>query len=152
MRVLIAFDGSDDGLEGLRIFAPMLRALGSDHEIVLAVVGWPPRHSPIWHRAFEQQIIVDDLHRAIAEVTEAELVRLRRIFAPLGTVFTEISEGNPDAALTAMVERLQPDLVVAGITRGEEAATVNPTVLAFIDRLTVPAFLAFGPRHRDVRG
>ncbi|MBV8425488.1 MAG: hypothetical protein JO349_09855, partial [Candidatus Eremiobacteraeota bacterium] len=52
MKLAVVFGGSDDGLAGLRIAAGMLGANGQGHEICVAVIGWPPRRSPIWERAF----------------------------------------------------------------------------------------------------
>lgn len=144
MKLLIIFDGSDDGLAGLRIAADMLRSKGTTNDICTAVVGWPPRRSPIWERAFQQQQIVDDLHRSMAEVAARELERLREVFSPLGTVQSEYLEGEPVGEVVALVDRIKPEMLVAGLTRGEAAASVDAVAFEITKRTSLPVFLAYG--------
>jgi hypothetical protein len=144
MKLLVAFDGSDDGFDGLRRVAGMLGAAGESYEIALVMVGWPPHRSPLWDRALERRLLVDDLHRAMAEVAALEFRRLRALFEPLGSILPEYAEGNPVAEIVELVALLEPDLLIAGITRGRGAKHVNATALAIIDQISVPAVLAFG--------
>lgn len=146
MKLLVAFDGSDDGFEGLRMAAGMLGGLGRNHEIALVIVGWPPRHAPIWDRALERSFFVDDLHRAMAEVATAEFMRLRALFEPLGSILPEYAEGNVVAEVVELAALLEPDLVIAGITRGRNAKHANASTLAIVDRIPIPVLIAFGSR------
>jgi hypothetical protein len=144
MKVLVAFDGSDDGFDGLRMAAGMLSGLGTDHKIALVIVGWPPRHAPIWDRALERNFLVNDLHRAMAEVAAAEFVRLRALFEPLGSILPEYAEGDVVAEVVELAALLEPDLVIAGITRGRNATHANAAALAIVHRIPTPVFIAFG--------
>ena len=144
MKLAVVFDGSDDGLAGLRIAADMLRANGQGHEICVAVIGWPPRRSPIWERAFTKREILDDLHRAMAEVASQELQRLRELFSPLGSVKTEYMEGDPIAEVVALVDRMKPDMLLVGLTRGKDAASVDAVAFEITKRTSVPVFLTYG--------
>lgn len=144
MRVLVMFDGSDDGFAGLQRMVDMLKASGTKHEIMCALVGWPPRKSPIWDRAFTKQPILDDLHRAMAEVASTEFKRLRELFATVGNVTTEYLEGDPVVELVALVGRQKPDILAGSFTRGNDAESVEATVFAVVRRTTVPTFLTFG--------
>jgi hypothetical protein len=149
MKLLVAFDGSDDGFDGLRMAAGMLSGLGKHHEIALVIVGWPPRHAPIWDRALERNFLVDDLHRAMAEVAAGEFARLRALFEPLGSILPEYAEGNVVAEIVELAALLEPDLVIAGITRGRNAMHANAAMLAIVDRIRIPVFVAFGSRDEE---
>jgi hypothetical protein len=138
------FDGSDDGFAGLQRMVEMLKATEGKHEIMCALVGWPPRKSPIWDRAFTKQPIIDDLHRAMAEVASTEFKRMRELFAPVGNVSTEYLEGDPIIELVALVDRQKPDILAGGFTRGNDAESVAAVVFAVVRRTTVPTFLTYG--------
>jgi nucleotide-binding universal stress UspA family protein len=144
MRVLVIFDGSDDGFAGLQRSVDMLKAAGTKHEIMCALVGWPPRKSPIWDRAFTKQPMLDDLHRAMAEVASTEFKRLRELFGAVGNVTTEYLEGDPVTEIVALIDRQKPDLLAGGLTRGNDKESVEATVFAVVRRTSVPAFLTFG--------
>ena len=126
MRLLVIFDGSDDGFAGLQRSVEMLKAAGTKHEIMCVLVGWPPRKSPIWDRAFTKQPILDDLHRAMAEVASTEFKRLKELFAAAGNVTTEYLEGDPIVEVVALIDRQKPDLLIGGLTRGNDAKTSKP--------------------------
>lgn len=145
MKVLVIFDGSDDGFDGLQNLTRLLPALRSDNHFTLAVVGWPQRPSPIWDLALERQRAVDDLHRAMAEVANLQLKRLSDVFSPLGTIVTEYLDGDPTIEIVALARRMQAEMIIGGITRGERARTVNQTALAILEHTSVPAIFAFGP-------
>lgn len=146
MRILAVYDGSDDGYAGLQTVAQLLTALGTSNEFTLAVVGWPPRPSPIWDRAFEQQGVVDDLHRAMAEVAAFELERMRKLFSPLGAIQTEYLEGDPTPEVVALASRVRAELIVAGLTRGQRVRSVTDTLLAILEHTSIPTLVTFGPR------
>lgn len=149
MKVLALFDGSDDGLDGLRTVASFLRGTEQRHDVTMVLVGWPPRRSPIWDRAFSQHAILDDLHRAMAEVAAEEFQRLRTVLEPLGSVSAEYLEGEPAAEIVAVIKRLQPDLVVAGLTRGVDAESVNATALEIVRRTSTSMLCAYGHSTRN---
>lgn len=144
MKLLVIFDGSDDGLAGLRASADMLHADGQPHDICVAVIGWPPRRSPLWDRAFGKREILDDLHRAMAEVAAHELERVRALFSPLGTVKTEYLEGDPVPEIVALSNRFKPDMSIFGLTRGTDADNVNAGALEVTKRTSVPTFFTYG--------
>lgn len=145
MKIVVVFDGSDDGLAGLRVAAGMLRGNGKQNEIRVAVIGWPPRRSPIWDRAFARREILDDLHRSMAEIASQELERLREVFAPVGSVETEYLEGDPITETVALVNRVKPDLLIAGLTRGRDSLTIDASALEIKRQVSVPTFLTYGP-------
>jgi nucleotide-binding universal stress UspA family protein len=144
MRVLVAFDGSEDGFEGLRTIADLLRLSGTSYEITLAIVAWPARPSPIWDQAAELQAIDDDLHRAMADVVGMNLTRMGELFSPIGSVRIEYLEGNPVTELLALERRSHAQLMVVGQTRGKRSREVNENVLALIEGSSVRTLLAFG--------
>ncbi|HMD02619.1 MAG TPA: universal stress protein [Candidatus Baltobacteraceae bacterium] len=144
MRILVVFDGSDDGLEGLRMVAPLLAQTGTKHEITLAIVAWPPRPSPIWDRAFEREVAADDLHRAMAEVGAIELERLRNVFSGSGSLETAYLEGDPTDEILSLIASSRAELLIVGLTRGQHAHSVSERVLAMVQRSSLPAILAFG--------
>jgi len=144
MKVTVIFDGSDDGFAGLQRAVEMLKSAAGRHDIVAALVGWPPRKSPIWDKAFSKHPIVDDLHRAMAEVASTEFKRLKTLFETVGDVKTEYLEGDPVTEIVALIDRQKPDVFVGGLTRGDDAESVISGVFAIIRRTTVPAFLTFG--------
>jgi nucleotide-binding universal stress UspA family protein len=144
VRILVAFDGSEDGFEGLRTIADLLRVSGTRHDITLAIVAWPARPSPIWDQAAELQVVADDLHRAVAEVVGMNLTRMQELFSPIGSIRIEYLEGNPVTELLALERRSQAQLMVVGQTRGKRAREVNENALAIIEGSSVRTLLAFG--------
>jgi Universal stress protein family len=144
MKVLIYFDGSDDGFAGLQTVSRLLKSLDGAKEFTLAVAGWSTRPSPIWDRAFEQQGVVDDLHRAMAEVAAQQLDRLRMLFAPIGSVMMEYLVGDPVGEIVALAGRTMPELIVAGVTRGRDARSVSEDTVTVLHHTSIPALLAFG--------
>jgi hypothetical protein len=144
MKVTVIFDGSDDGFAGLQRAVDLLKNAGGKHEIMASLVGWPPRKSPIWNKAFAKQPILDDLHRAMAEVAATEFKRLKALFETVGDVKTEYLEGDPADEIVALIERQEPDLFVGGLTRGDDADSVISGAFSILRRTSVPAFLTFG--------
>jgi nucleotide-binding universal stress UspA family protein len=144
VRILVAFDGSEDGFEGLRTIADLLGASGALHDLTLAIVAWPERASPIWDQAAELLLVDDDLHRAVAEVVGMNLTRMQELFSPVGSVRIEYLEGNPVNELLALGRRSRAQLMVLGQTRGKRAREVNENILALIERSSVRTLVAFG--------
>jgi nucleotide-binding universal stress UspA family protein len=144
MRIVVLFDGSDDGFAGVSLLAKTVGGSGERPEFILTMIGWPVRLSPIWDRAFERQRAVDDLHRAMAEVAHEELDRLRRAFEPFGTVRCEYLEGEPIPQVVALIERVKPELLLCGLTRGPHLREVNAAFVGILERTSVPAITAFG--------
>lgn len=144
MRILVAFDGSEDGFEGLRSVADLLRSSGTSHDITVAIIAWPERLSPIWDQAAKLQVATDDVHRAVAEVVGTHLARMRELFFPIGPVRVEYLEGDPLTELLALEQRSQAELFIAGLTRGERTREVSEVALTLIERSSVRTLLAFG--------
>ena len=143
MKILVAFDGSDDGFEGLKLAATFLVPT-KPHSFMLVVVGWPPRLSPIWDKAYVARVALDDLHRAMAEVADQELRRLKELFEPLGTVTVQYTEGDPADELVTSIGTFKPDLVVAGLTRGRHRHSVHTAMIELLGRTNVPTVSATG--------
>lgn len=117
MRILLASDGSEDGLDALEQVA--LLCASGPHEAVTIVVGWPPREGELWRSAFERQAIVDDLHRAVEETVERISERLHRIAATMAHAVrsrTEDGDAAEQLAVAAELERI--DLLIVGVTGG----------------------------------
>ena len=143
MKLLVVFDGSDDGFEGLRFAAGVLAGKGT-HEATLAVFGWPPRVSPLWDKIFSAQVVLDDLHRSMAEIASRELERVKKLFEPLGKAATHYAEGDPIDEMERLIGDLKPDLVLVGLTRGRHREVVLGTVAQVIGKTKVPTFVTFG--------
>ena len=110
MNIVVAYDGSDDAYAGLKLAAQVLQGGGARHHVTVTVVGWPPRSSPLWDKAFGAHGTFDDLHRAVAQVADVELKRLRELFAPLGEVESHYAEGDPAVQIGDQTEqRCQKD-------------------------------------------
>ena len=144
MKILVTFDGSDDGYDGLRIAADVLRTTKGPHEMMLAIVGWPPRVSPIWDKAFEARILLDDLHRAMAEVAAREMQRLKALFEPIGKVTPHFAEGDPVEEIVALINATKPDMLLGGVTRGRHHELIAEMVDQILERTHVPAFMTYG--------
>jgi len=147
MKLLVIFDGSDDGFEGLRLAAEVLAGKGR-HESTLAVIGWPPRVSPLWDKAFTAQVTLDDLHRSMAEVASRELKRLQTLFAPLGPSKSHFGEGDPVDEIERLIASEKPELVLVGLTRGRHREVVLANVGQVIARTQVPMFVTYGPEPK----
>jgi nucleotide-binding universal stress UspA family protein len=122
MRIMLASDGSNDGLDALEQAA--LLGGGGTHEAVTIVVGWPPREGELWRSAFERQAIVDDLHRAVEETVEGITERLRRIAGTLArAVQSRTEDGDAVEQLAAAAELERIDLLIVASRAHPSAGT-----------------------------
>jgi nucleotide-binding universal stress UspA family protein len=80
----------------------------------------------------------------MAEVAAEELDPLRALFAPVGSLRTEFLEGDLVREIAALAADMEPDLIVAGVTRGRRARSVHANTVAVLEQTLIPAFLAFG--------
>ena len=145
MNIIVAYDGSDDAFAGLKLAAEVLLERGSGHKITLTVVGWPPRLSPIWDKAFNAHAAFDDLHRAMATVADMEFKRLRSVFEAVGEVETYFGEGVPASEIAALARRKKADLVLVGATRGRHHEAVQSVIEEALQDMPCPTFVAHGP-------
>ncbi len=123
MHLFIAFDGSDDGYDALRILLGEFDR-GQPRRVTAAVIAWPIRESPLWEKALAHQIEVDDLHRSMAEVASHEAARLAALFAKNVEVKTVVADGDPVEAILDLTQRDPPDIVLVGITGGRHRHAV----------------------------
>lgn len=144
MKILVGFDGSEDGYDGLRTAAEVLRTTPGPHAFTLVIVGWPPRVSPIWDKAFEARVALDDLHRAMAEVAAREMQRLKTLFEPIGMVTPHFAEGDPVEEIVALINATKPDMFLAGVTRGRHHEVIAAAVDQILAHTGVPAFVTHG--------
>jgi hypothetical protein len=144
-HVFIAFDGSDDGFEALSLLVGQFdRAL--PRRITIAVIAWPLRQSPIWEKALEHRLEVDDLHRAMAEVAAEATHRVRALFSGHAQVTEVVAEGDPVDQLLSLTAGDPPDFALVGITGGRYRHAVQAVVAEFLARASLPIVLANGRR------
>jgi hypothetical protein len=144
-HLFIAFDGSDDGFEALSLLVGQFdRAL--PRRVTIAVIAWPVRESPIWEKALEHRLEVDDLHRAMAEVAADATHRLRVLFSEHARVVEVVAEGDPLERLLDLTAEDRPDLALVGITGGRYRRAVWAVVSEFLTRSPVPVVVANGRR------
>lgn len=143
MRIMLASDGSEDGLDALELVAS-LRA-PEDNAIVTFVLGWPPRNGPMWRDVYERQFAADDLHRALEETVERLTTRLRRIAGALAQEVTSREEdGDAAEQLAAAVERERIDILVAGLTGGPDRHHGQQVIDQLMLRTGIPIVAIYG--------
>jgi hypothetical protein len=143
MRIMLASDGSEDGLNALEQLAS-LRAPQID-SIVTFVVGWPPRNGPLWRAVYERQFVADDLHRALAETVDSLTKRLRRIAGNLAQeVTSHVEDGDAAEQLAAAVERERIDMLLIGLTGGPERHHGQHVMDELMSRSRVPIVAVYG--------
>ncbi len=76
MRLIFFTDGSDDGFAAAQLVAALIDPAAVSYIAVVAVT-WPQRPSPIWEKANEAHLALDDLHRAMAVIADQCVKRLR---------------------------------------------------------------------------
>lgn len=143
MRIMLASDGSEDGLNALEqvasLYAPQVNA------IVTFVVGWPPRSGPLWRAVYERQIIADDLHRALEETVEYLTQRLARIAGRFAReVTSRVEDGDAAEQLAAAIEREHCDILFAGLTGGPDRHHAQHTVDQLMLRTRIPIVAIYG--------
>jgi len=144
-HLFIAFDGSDDGFEALSLLVGQFdRAL--PRRVTVAVIAWPLRESPIWEKALEHRLEVDDLHRAMAEVAADATHRLRELFSERARVIEVVAEGDPLEQMLKLTDEERPDLALVGITGGRHRQAVWAVLSELLARSPVPVIVAHG-RH-----
>jgi nucleotide-binding universal stress UspA family protein len=146
MRLMIASDGSVDGLDALE----RLASLGADpgHSVVTLVVGWPPRGGVMWQDVYERQIISDDLHRALEETVEHVSARLRRIGGSLAReVTSRIEDGDGAEQLAAVAKREGAEMLMIGATGGPGRRHAHEVTERTMELLHIPIVVVYGT-HR----
>ena len=146
MKLIIGFDGSDDGFAGLELMARTLAGGREQHEVTLVLSGWPIHISSLWDKAFERQGLVDDLHRAMAEVADIEFKRLRVVFEPVAKVETRYLEGDVNGKLAALADQVRPDMILLGTSREAHVQAVGAFLRQTMKDLPYPVVIAHGPR------
>ena len=145
MTWLVCFDGSDDGFAGLeRLIQQFAKDGREKRTVVVTLVGWPVHVSALWDKAFARQGFVDDLHRAMAEVADAEFQRLRKLFEPIATVKTEFLEGDPVQQIEGLANKVKPDLMIVGVSRTAHAGPVGVVIHQLLRELSYPVVLTHG--------
>ena len=142
---LVAFDGSDDGYETLSLLVRQFD-LSMPRRVTAVVMAWPLRDSPIWEKAVIRQSVVDDLHRAMAEVAAGALMRIRDLFPKSAVVDEVLGEGSPADRIVAIADREMPDLMLVGITGGRYRDAVLKIVGEVTARSRFPVVIANGRR------
>jgi nucleotide-binding universal stress UspA family protein len=143
MRIMLASDGSEDGLSALELVAS-LRAPEAD-VVVTFVVGWPPRTGPMWRAVYERQFIADDLHRALEETVEYMTERLRRIAGALAReVTSRVEDGDAAEQLAAAIERERIDLLIVGLTGGPDRLHGRHVMDELMSRTRIPIVGIYG--------
>ena len=143
MHLFIAFDGSDDGFEALRLLVTHLDP-AEQRRVSATVIMWPQRESPIWDKALEHAVEVDDLHRAMAEVANAELQRVRGLFHETTRFHPITADGQPVDVLVNLTNGDPPDLMVAAVTGGRHRDVVRTAIAQVIERTRRPLVIANG--------
>jgi nucleotide-binding universal stress UspA family protein len=143
VHLFITFDGSDDGFDALRTLVGHFNP-AEQWRVTALVVMWPQRQSPIWDKALAHEADVDDLHRAMAEVANAALQRVRGLFRE-GTPFNGIAaDGDPEEQILARIAAEKPDLVVIGITGGLRSRAVASILRQTMARTKRVVIIAHG--------
>ncbi|HEX3468423.1 MAG TPA: universal stress protein [Candidatus Elarobacter sp.] len=146
MHLCVAFDGSDDAYDSLSALVGLFDPART-RRVTVAVLAWPLRESPIWEKALERRIEVDDLHEAMAEVVERETLRLRALFSDRTKVETMVGEGDPVEAMLSATAGDPPDLVLIGVTGGLHRRAVLGVVGEFLARTPFRVVVANGKSH-----
>jgi hypothetical protein len=143
MHLFIAFDGSDDGFEALQTLLAHLDP-AEQRRVSATVIMWPQRESPIWDKAFAHEVEVDDLHRAMAEVADIEITRVRRLFGE-ETLFRAIAaDGEPVDVLVNLTRADPPGLMLAAVTGGRHRDVVQAVLDQMVERTRQPVIIARG--------
>lgn len=144
MRIMLASDGSEDGLDALEQLGKV-RAGRTDAAVTI-VVGWPPRDGPLWRAAYERQVVVEDLHRAIQETVEGVTERLRLIAGTMASeVQSRMEDGDAAEQLAAVVEKEAIDLLIIGVSGGQDHRPHAQAVLdELMARVRKPIVVVFG--------
>jgi nucleotide-binding universal stress UspA family protein len=143
MRIMMATDGSEDGLRALEQVAS-IGSTGKD-AVVTFVVGWPPRDGPMWEAVYERQFVADDLHRALEETIEMVSERLRRIAGRVGhEVQSRVEDGDAAEQLAKAVEREHIDILIVGVTGGPARRHAQNVVDDLLPRIRIPLVVVHG--------
>jgi nucleotide-binding universal stress UspA family protein len=143
MRIMLASDGSEDGLNALEQVASLRAPEAST--IVTFVIGWPPRSGPLWRAVYERQFVADDLHRALAETVDSLTKRLRHIAGRFAQeVTSRVEDGDAAEQLAAAVERERIDMLVTGLTGGPERHQGQHVIDQLMLRTRIPIVAVYG--------
>jgi nucleotide-binding universal stress UspA family protein len=145
VRLVFFTDCSDDGFEGATLLARLLDPAAVSYVAVVAVT-WPERYSPLWDKAHELQVEVDDLHAAMAISAAQCVTRLRAELARHTEAIEEIiTTGEPAAATLKVINDVQADLALLTVTSGRDRERITRWVQEVTRRAPCPVIVIHGP-------
>lgn len=128
MRMVCAWDGSGHGLKALRDIGALFRPDAFTHVEGFIFV-WPTHDTALWRDIAERTVLVDDSHRAAAEVANEAAETLGAVLSSWGHAARVTTyDGDIIASILAAVKRARADilfLIIGPHTSAELVANLH---------------------------
>jgi len=143
MRLIFFTDGSDDGFAAAQLVAALIDPAAVSYIAVVAVT-WPQRPSPIWEKANEAHLALDDLHRAMAVIADQCVKRLRaELIRHTDEIEEIVTVGEPAQATLDILHNVRADIGFIAVTSGPH----RDHVAAWVVEVTKRAHCAIVVMH-----
>lgn len=111
-KILVATDGSPDAEMAARRAADMSRAFGSELHVVHVVPVTEPYHLFAFAGDADGPSLYEEDHEHAQETLDKEIEKLRLAGGEVAKQY--LKEGDPDAEVVHLAEKIGADLIVAG--------------------------------------
>lgn len=150
MRAISVWDGSGHAMTALEHVLPLFRPAAFAHIEIMMLV-WPQSTSAMWKDILEQQVVMDDLHRAAAEVSTSYADRLRTAVSPIAeTVHVSIINADVVTSLLAAIVEFRADVVFFVIGSVDADSQVATGLQKILRESPVPVSVLHAPSHAIV--
>jgi len=132
-------------MAALECVVPLFRPLAFSHIEVMMLV-WPQSDTAMWTDILERQSVVDDLHRAAAEVSAAYAERLRAALATLADdVHVSMVDAGAVAAVKTAIVKFRADIVFFLMGSVDVDSQVATNLQAVLGESPVPVSVLHAP-------
>jgi hypothetical protein len=145
--MIVTWDGSGHGLTALEQVVGLLRARSVERaDIVL--LQWPPKATAMWLDVETRQVLVDDLHRAAAEIAVENARRLAAALAPISSsISSSIRVGEFDDVFFEVMRETKADLLVIVLGSYDPSGIIEETLHHVIAKSKIPMWIVRAPRR-----
>jgi hypothetical protein len=147
VRIIVTWDGSGHGLGALEQLVGLLRAR-SVERIDIVVLQWPPKATAMWLDVETRQVLVDDLHRAAAEIAAENARRLAATLAPISSsISSSIRVGEFDDVFFEVMWETKADLLLVVLGSYDPSGIIEETLHHVISKSKIPMWIVRAPRR-----
>lgn len=141
MRTIVGWDGSGHGLAALKSALGSFREHVFDHVTILLAI-WPQREIALWSDIRERQLVVDDVHRAAADIASDDAAALESLLAPFTRSMSSIvTSGEFSAVFLDAIASERADIALIVVGRHDHQGLIPGTLQRVVAGSRIPVWI-----------